>query len=154
MEFQILLNLTKKELNNCKPNLQTFENRIKRYLTAVDHTVTYLFLGESIAAPVLADLVTLLVPAGCAVPAVVLPLAARTFSAPFSLLLRRLLVRVRVLTPVEERGAQVQAGRVRTIARGIGWRLKCCGKTCYCVRSWVCGRNCGNLARGVRQAWV
>ena len=31
--------------------------------------------------------------------------------------------------PVEERGAQVQAGRVRTIARRVGWRLKCCGKT-------------------------
>ena len=26
----------------CKPNLQTFEIWIKRYLTAVDHTVTYL----------------------------------------------------------------------------------------------------------------
>ena len=64
--------------------------------------ISYLFLCEPIAAPVLADLVTLLVPAGCAVPAVVLPLAARTFSAAFSLLLRRLLVRVRVLTPGEE----------------------------------------------------
>ena len=64
--------------------------------------ISYLFLGQPIAASVLADLVTLLVPAGRAVPAVVFPLAARTFSAALSLLLRRLLVRVCVLPPVEK----------------------------------------------------
>ena len=63
---------------------------------------SYLFLCESVAPPHLTDLVTLLVSAGCAVPAVVLPLAARTFSAPFSLLLRRLLVGVCVLAPAEQ----------------------------------------------------
>ena len=31
--------------------------------------------------------------------------------------------------PVEEWGAQVQARGVRTISRGVGWRLKCCCKT-------------------------
>ena len=66
--------------------------------------ISYLFLGEAIAASVLADLVTLLVPARSTVSAVVFPLAARTFSATLSLLLSRLLVGVCVLAPAEQAG--------------------------------------------------
>ena len=64
--------------------------------------ISYLFLGQPIATSVLADLVTLLVPARGTVSAVVFPLASRTFSATLSLLLRRLLVGVCVLAPGEE----------------------------------------------------
>ena len=64
--------------------------------------ISYLFLGQPIAASVLADLVTLLVSARRAVPAVVFPLTARAFSATLSFLLRWLLVGVGVLTPGEQ----------------------------------------------------
>ena len=64
--------------------------------------MSYLFLSEAIAASVLADLVTLLVPARSTVSAVVFPLAARTFSATLSLLLSRLLVGVCILAPAEQ----------------------------------------------------
>ena len=64
--------------------------------------ISYLFLGEPIATSVLADLVTLLVPARGTVSAVVFPLASRTFSATLSLLLRWLLVGVCVLAPGEQ----------------------------------------------------
>ena len=63
---------------------------------------SYLFLGESIAASVLADLVAFLVSARSAVSTVVFPLATRTFPAPLSLFLRRLLVGVCVLAPAEQ----------------------------------------------------
>ena len=63
---------------------------------------SYLFLGESIAATVLADLVAFLVPTRSAVSTVVFPLATRTFPAPLSLFLRRLLVGVCVLAPAEQ----------------------------------------------------
>ena len=64
--------------------------------------ISYLFLSEPIATSVLADLVTLLVPARGTVSAVVFPLASRTFSATLSLLLRWLLVGVCVLAPGEQ----------------------------------------------------
>ena len=63
---------------------------------------SYLFLGESIAASVLADLVAFLVSARSAVSTVVFPLATRTFPAPLSLFLRRLLVGVCILAPAEQ----------------------------------------------------
>ena len=64
--------------------------------------ISYLFLGQAIAASVLADLVTLLIPARRAVSTVVFSLTARAFPATFSLLLRWLLVGVGVLTPGEQ----------------------------------------------------
>ena len=64
--------------------------------------ISYLFLGQPIAASVLADLVTLLVSARGTVSAVVFPLASRTFSATLSLLFRWLLVGVCVLAPGEQ----------------------------------------------------
>ena len=64
--------------------------------------ISYLFLSQPIAASVLADLVAFLVPARSAVSTVVFPLATRTFPAPLSLFLRRLLVGVCVLAPAEQ----------------------------------------------------
>ena len=54
--------------------------------------MSYLFLRESVAAAHFADLVTLLVPARGAVPAVVLLLAAATLATPLALLLGGLLL--------------------------------------------------------------
>ena len=54
--------------------------------------MSYLFLGESVAAAHLADLVTLLVPAGSTVPAVIFLLAAATLATPLALLLGGLLL--------------------------------------------------------------
>ena len=64
--------------------------------------ISYLFLGQAIAASILADLVTLLIPARRTVSTVVFSLTARAFPATFSLLLRWLLVGVGVLTPGEQ----------------------------------------------------
>lgn len=49
---------------------------------------THLLLGELLAATLLADLVALVVAAGGALPAVVLPLASNALAAPLALLLR------------------------------------------------------------------
>ena len=54
--------------------------------------MSYLFLCESVTAAHFADLVTLLVPAGGAVPAVVFLLAAATLATPLTLLLGGLLL--------------------------------------------------------------
>ena len=53
---------------------------------------SYLFLCESVAPPHLTDLVTLLVSAGGALPAVVFLLAAATLATPLPLLLGGLLL--------------------------------------------------------------
>ena len=62
------------------------------YVTESKRKQSYLFLRESVAPPHLADLVALLVPAGRAVAAVVLLLAAATLTTPLALLLCGLLL--------------------------------------------------------------
>ena len=93
---------------NCASCISESENRKREISPSQSEEpwnigkISYLFLSQPIATSVLADLVTLLVPARGTVSAVVFPLASRTFSATLSLLLRWLLVGVCVLAPGEK----------------------------------------------------
>lgn len=78
-----------------------------------DTHATYLLLGELLAPPHLADLMALVVPAGGAVPAVVLALAPDALAAPLALLLGRLVAQPAVPVSVGHSSAQVMGPPVR-----------------------------------------
>ena len=96
---------------------------------------------------------TFLVPAGRAVPAVVLPLTARALPAPLPLLLGGFLLGVGLVTARQTAVVQVvQPGRsvIADVSRGFeGLR-----QASDCVRGGVGGGDGRHLAGGVRQPGV
>ena len=95
----------------------------------------------------------LLVPAGRAVPAVVLPLTALTLPAPFPLLLGGFLLRVGLVTPGEVAVVEVaQAGRA--VIADVSGRLEGLREAGDGVGCGVGGGDGGHLAGCVRQPGV